>query len=70
MDITTAQQRLTSAENALDSLMAGAREEEIRLADGSSVRYTIANLDQLQKYIAWLKIQVTPRSPIYFGFGR
>ena len=70
MDPTLIQARITAAETALDSLMAGAREEEVRLPDGSSVRYTLANIDQLTKYIAWLKIQLCPRRPITFGFGR
>lgn len=70
MDRTLLQTRLTNAETALDNLMTGSREEEIRLADGSMARYTPATMDQLTKYIAWLRIELRPRRPIYFGFGR
>jgi hypothetical protein len=70
MDQATLQQWLTDAQTALQSLMTGSREEEIRLADGSSVRYSQTNIADLQQYIARLQTMVTPRSPIFFGFGR
>ena len=72
MDQTTLQQYLTDAQTALQKLMTNSREEEVRLSDGSSVRYTPTTLPQLQAYIGYLAAQVstTPRRPIFFGFGR
>lgn len=64
------QQRLTAAETALFNLMTGSREEEVRQADGSMVRYVPSTMKDLKTYIAYLQALLRPRRPIHFGFGR
>ena len=63
---------LTEAELALHRLMTGSRMEEIAFGD-RRVRYTSANISDLQKYIASLKQQIEAatrgnRKPILFEF--
>jgi hypothetical protein len=63
---------VTEAELALHRLMTGSRVEEIQFSD-RRVRYTAANIGELQKYIASLKQQIEAttrgnRKPILFEF--
>jgi len=63
---------LTEAETALHRLMIGSRVEEIDSPSGR-VRYTNANVGDLERYIARLKQQIEAasrghRKPIFFEF--
>jgi hypothetical protein len=64
--------RLIEAELALHNLMTGSRVEEIDSPSGR-VRYTSANVADLERYIAQLKQQIEAasrgnRKPILFEF--
>ncbi|MBC7311133.1 MAG: hypothetical protein H5U11_01445, partial [Rhizobium sp.] len=59
---------LEEAKAARHRLLTGTHEEEIRTADGESVKYAAADLDKLNGYIAGLEMQVSPtRRPRSIG---
>ena len=71
MDAATIQTRISEVETAIHNLMTGAREVEIAFGD-RRVRYTEANLTDLQRYLAWLQQQLEAltngrRRPIYIS---
>jgi hypothetical protein len=56
----TLQERLDEAETALHELLTGRAVVEVRDMDGSSIRYTRAQVPALRRYIDELKAQLTP----------
>jgi hypothetical protein len=66
---------LAQAELALHNLVTGTKEESVQFGSGKSVKYTVANLTELRRYIGQLKDEIAacegtgkPRGPIRFIF--
>lgn len=51
----TIDQMIASAEVALHKLLTGSQAQEVRNADGRTLRFTPADADKLRSYIAELK---------------
>lgn len=55
--MATTAELLAEAQAALHRLQIGEAAAEVRDADGSSIRYTQANISRLKQYVAELKAQ-------------
>jgi hypothetical protein len=71
MDLATIETRITEVEAAIHNLMTGAREVEVVFND-RRVRYSEAQLPELERYHAWLLQQKETltnggRRPIYIS---
>lgn len=67
--MATTAQRLVEAEAAYHALLTGQGAVEIKDSDGSTVRYSPANVSRLRQYITDLKAEIagtttTRRAPI------
>jgi hypothetical protein len=62
--MATLKERLHEAENAKHKLMTGTAVAEFTDADGLRVKYTLASLPRLERYIAELSATLSPADPI------
>lgn len=64
----TLEQRLAAAEDAYDALMTGRSVQELRDANGETIRYTPASAPRLRAYIEDLRRQLNNSTTGPMGF--